>query len=93
MKSRGRSLQTGISDIRTIAYSDKFGPGPTLSLNPIYTDAPQYQREGAASFARRHADAARQTAGRHKVHEGIGRHAAAAWETSNAPCLAVGVCG
>ena len=36
MKSRGKGVQSGISDIRTIAYSDNFGLVPTLSLYPIY---------------------------------------------------------
>ena len=36
MKRRGKGVQSGISDIRTIAYSDNFGLVPTLSLYPIY---------------------------------------------------------
>ena len=36
MKSRGKGVQSGLSDIRTIAYSDNCGLVPTLSLYPIY---------------------------------------------------------
>ena len=36
VKSRGKGVQSGISDIRTIANSNNFGLVPTLSLYPIY---------------------------------------------------------
>ena len=43
MKSRGKGVQSGISDIRTIAYSDNFGLVPTLSLYPIYIVLENFQ--------------------------------------------------